>query len=94
MEKEVMFTVEIGDVSDIGFGGTDNWGKDRLPLYMGPEAGSVNYDSVFVDTIEIQKQSGWCKAELINNGKTVMYTALSSNPSNTENSLFLFQDTR
>ena len=92
--EEVMFTVEIGDVSDIGFGGTDNWGKDRLPLYMGPEAGSVNYDSVFVDTIELQKQSGWCKAELINNGQTVMYTALSSNPSNTERTAYFYFKTQ
>ena len=60
--EDVMFTVKIGDVSEIGFGGTDNWGKDRLPLYIRPDKGSVTYDSVYVDTIEIQKESGWCIA--------------------------------
>ena len=53
--QEVMFTVNIGDVSNIGFGGTDNWGKDRLPLYVDYKKGGVDYDGVFVDTIEIQK---------------------------------------
>ena len=51
--ENVMFTINYGDVSNIGFGGTDNWGKDRLPLYIDFEKDSVEYDSVFVDTIEI-----------------------------------------
>ena len=78
--QEVMFTVNIGDVSDIGFGGTDNWGKDKLPIYVGYEKDSVDYDGVLVDTIEIQKLAGdddWCKCELINDNKNVKYTALS-----------------
>ena len=32
--EDAMLTVNYGDVSDIGFGGTDNWGKDCLPLYL------------------------------------------------------------
>ena len=93
-DEDVMFTVEIGDVSGIGFGGTDNWGKNRLPLFIGPDAGNITYDSVFVDTIEIQEQSGWCKAELINNGKTIKYTALSTNPSNTERTAYFYFKTK
>ena len=56
--QDVMFTVNFGDVSGIGFGGTDNWGKDRLPLYVKYTKGDTDYDSVFVDTIEIQKLAG------------------------------------
>ena len=93
-DDDLMFTVDIGDVSDIGFGGTDNWGKDRLPLYMNPEKGSVCYDSVFVDTIEIQEESEWCKAELINDGKSIKYTALSANPNNEERTTYFYHKTQ
>ena len=48
-----MLTVNYGDVSRIGFGGTDNWGKDYLPLYLDYASGSVNYDGVMVDNITI-----------------------------------------
>lgn len=94
--EDVQFTVNFGDVSTIGFGGTDNWGKDRLPLYLSPEAGSVEYDSVFVDTIKIQEYAGegnWCKCELLNNGKTVRYTSLTDNPSNTERVAYFYHTT-
>ena len=93
-DEDVMFTVEIGDTSEIGFGGTDNWGKDRLPLYLDYEKGSTAYDSVFVDTIEIQEQSDWCKCELINNGGAVKYTALSENPYNTERTAYFYHKTQ
>ena len=95
--QEVMFTVNIGDVSNIGFGGTDNWGKDRLPLYVDYKKGSVDYDSVFVNTIEIQKTAGdgdWCKCELINNNKNVKYTALSENPYNVTRTAYFYHKTQ
>ena len=95
--QEVMFTVNIGDVSNIGFGGTDNWGKDRLPLYIGYKKDDVDYDSVFVDTIEIQEFAGdnnWCKCELINDNKNVKYTALSQNPYNEERRAYFYHKTQ
>jgi hypothetical protein len=95
--KDVMFTVNIGDVSNIGFGGTDNWGKDRLPLYVEYKKGGVDYDSVFVDTIEIQQFAGdgnWCKCELINGNKNVKYTALSENPYNVERTAYFYHKTQ
>ena len=79
-EDSAMLTVNYGDISGIGFGGTDNWGKDCLPLYMDFQAGSVNYDGVMVDDITIQELSSWCRCELINSGTAVKYTALSENP--------------
>lgn len=95
--EDVMFTVNFGDVSNIGFGGTDNWGKDRLPLYVNYTKGSVDYDSVFVDTIEIQKLAGdgdWCKCELINNNKNVKYTVLAENPYNVERRAYFYHKTK
>lgn len=95
--KDVMFTVNFGDVSNIGFGGTDNWGKDRLPLYVKYTKGDVDYDSVFVDTIEIQKLAGdgdWCKCELINNNRNVKYTTLSENPYNVERRAYFYHKTQ
>ena len=95
--KDIMFTVNFGDVSNIGFGGTDNWGKDRLPLYVKYTKGDVEYDSVFVDTIEIQKLAGdgdWCKCELINNNKNVKYTTLSENPYNVERRAYFYHKTK
>lgn len=95
--QEVMFTVNIGDVSNIGFGGTDNWGKDRLPLYVDYKKGGVDYDGVFVDTIEIQKLAGdgnWCKCELINDNKSVKYTALSENPYNVTRTAYFYHKTQ
>jgi hypothetical protein len=96
-DEKIMFTVNFGDVSGIGFGGTDNWGKDRLPLYVNYTKGSVDYDSVFVDTIEIQKLAGdgdWCKCELINNNKNVKYTALAENPYNVERRAYFYHKTK
>ena len=95
--KDVMFTVNFGDVSNIGFGGTDNWGKDRLPLYVKYTKGDVDYDSVFVDTIDIQKLAGdgdWCKCELINNNRNVKYTTLSENPYNVERRAYFYHKTQ
>ena len=95
--QDVMFTVNFGDVSGIGFGGTDNWGKDRLPLYVKYTKGDTNYDSVFVDTIEIQKLAGdgdWCKCELINNNKNVKYTTLTENPYNVERRAYFYHKTQ
>lgn len=95
--QEIMFTVNIGDVSNIGFGGTDNWGKDRLPLNVGYTKGDVDYDSVYVDTIEIQQLAGegnWCKCELINDNKTIKYTALSENPDNKERRAYFYHKTQ
>lgn len=95
--EDVMFTVNYGDVSNIGFGGTDNWGKDRLPLYVAFEKNSVDYDSVLVDTIEIQTLAGdgdWCKCELINGGKNVKYTALSENPYDVTRTAYFYHKTQ
>lgn len=95
--EKIMFTVNFGDVSNIGFGGTDNWGKDRLPLYVDYKKGSIDYDSVFVNTIEIQKTAGdgdWCKCELINNNKNVKYTALAENPYNIERRAYFYHKTK
>ena len=95
--QEIMFTVNFGDVSNIGFGGTDNWGKDRLPLYVDYKKGSIDYDSVFVDTIEIQKLAGegdWCKCELINGNRNVKYTALSDNPYNVTRTAYFYHKTQ
>lgn len=94
--EKIMLTVNFGDVSNIGFGGTDNWGKDRLPLYVNYTKGDVDYDSVFVNTIEIQKLAGdgnWCKCELINNNKNVKYTALAENPYNIERRAYFYHKT-
>lgn len=94
--QEVVFTVNINDVSNIGFGGTDNWGKDRLPLYVDYEKDSIDYDGVFVDTIEIQRLAGegnWCKCELINNNMSVKYTALAENPFNIERRAYFYHRT-
>jgi hypothetical protein len=75
-----MLTVNYGDVSGIGFGGTDNWGKDFLELYVGCHKNDVNYDGVMVDSIEVQARSGWCACEVINGGTALKYTALEDNP--------------
>lgn len=94
--ESVMLTVNCGDVSNVTFGGTDNWGKDRLPLFLDFERDKVNYDSVFVNTIEIQKLAGegnWCKCELINGNKNVKYTALSQNPYNVERKAYFYHKT-
>jgi hypothetical protein len=88
-----MFTVNYGDVSNIGFGGTDNWGKDRLPIYLDSNKGSFEYDGVFVDTIKIQKKVDWCKCELINN-TTVKYTALSNNPNKEPRVAYFYHTTK
>lgn len=75
---------EFGDTSKIGYGGTDNWGKDLLPIYVGYEKNSQEGDSVYVNNITIQElagDGGWCKCERLANG-AVMYTALSENPFN------------
>ena len=81
-KESVMLTLNFGDVSNIGWGGTDNWGKDKLPLYLKSDKGADNYDSVFVNNITIQEYAGegnWCKCELINQGKNVRYVALNEN---------------
>ena len=81
-KESVMLTLNFGDVSNIGWGGTDNWGKDKLPLYLKSDKGAENYDSVFVNNITIQEYAGegnWCKCELINQGKNVRYVALNEN---------------
>ena len=92
-EDSEMLTVNYGDVSAIGFGGTDNWGKDRLPIYLDHTKGSYEHDGVFVDTIEIQKQSDWCKCELVGNA-AVKYTALSENPSKEPRVAYFYHTTK
>ncbi len=92
-----MLTVNCGDVSNIKFGGTDNWGMDRLPINIGYQKDSVEYDSVFVDTITIQELAGegnWCKCELSNDGKSVKYTALSENPSKEPRKAYFYHSTK
>lgn len=95
-EDDVHFVVNFGDVSNIGFGGTDNWGKDRLPLYIDYKKGSLNYDGVFVDTIKIQEYAGdddWCKCDLINEGKSVKYTVVKENPYNANRVAYFYHST-
>ena len=79
-DESVMLTVNYGDVSTIGFGGTDNWGRDFLPLYLDYTKGATNYDGVMVDTITIQQTADWCRCERLSNG-ALKYMALSENPS-------------
>jgi hypothetical protein len=47
------------------YGGTDNWGKDRAPLYIEYPAGSQSKnDSIYVNNIILQEYAGdgnWCK---------------------------------
>lgn len=62
------------------FAGTDNAGKDVEPIELDYNKGANEGDSVFVNNITIQEKSGWCKCELIANGKAVKYTALEENP--------------
>ena len=96
-DESVMYTVNIGDVSGIGFGGTDNWGKDRLPLYLKYPKGSENYDGVYVDDITIQEYAGdgnWCKCELINNNSAVHYIALSENTSKDPRTAYFYHSTK
>ena len=73
---------EFGDTSDIKYGGTDNWGKDLLPIYIGYEEDSFEADGVFVDDITIQEYAGendWCRCYILPNG-ALMYQALTENP--------------
>ena len=60
------------------FPGTDN--TDIEPIELDYNKGATEGDSVFVNNITIQEKSGWCKCELIANGKAVKYTALEENP--------------
>lgn len=62
------------------FSGTDNAGKDVEPIELDYNKGANEGDSVFVNNITIQEKSGWCKCELIANGKAVKYIALEENP--------------
>ena len=87
-----MLTVNYGDVSGIGFGGTDNWGKDYLPLYLDYASGSVNYDGVMVDDITIQTKSDWCICERLANG-ALKYTATSANPSSEPRTTYFVHST-
>lgn len=75
---------EFGDTSNIKYGGTDNWGKDLLPIYINYEEGSEESDSIFVDDITIQEYAGendWCRCYKLSDG-ALMYQALTENPSN------------
>ena len=70
------------------YGGTDNYGKDEYELDLEYTVNSVNYDSIYVDNINIQEYAGdnnWCKCEIvdINGNRMLKYTALSNN--NTQN---------
>lgn len=80
-EESVQLEINFGDTSNIGFGGTDNWGYNELPLYLDYPKNSVDYDGVLVNNITIQKVSDWCKCERLSNG-ALKYTALSENPTN------------
>ena len=72
----------FGDTSAIRWGGTDNWGKDNLQIILGSKAGETEGDSVFVNTIKLESQTAdWCKCTISNNGRSVIYTTLSDNPS-------------
>ena len=81
--ESARFTVQIGNVEPIKFGGTDNWGYNKLILYMDPEANSVEYDSIVVNDITVDPEAGengWCRCEKINDS-TLKYTALTANNS-------------
>lgn len=95
-DEDVQLTINFGDISNIGFGGTDNWGKDRLPLYVDYKKDSQDHDGVFVDTIKIQEYAGdgnWCKCELVNNNSAVRYTALAENPYNAQRIAYFYHST-
>lgn len=62
------------------YAGTDNAGKDIEPITLGYVKGESEGDSLFVNNVTIQEKSGWCKCELIANGKAVKYTTLEENP--------------
>lgn len=74
-DKEEQIIVPVEE-----FPGTDNAGKDVEPIELDYNKGANEGDGVFVNNITIQEKSGWCKCELIANGKAVKYTALEENP--------------
>lgn len=79
-----VLTFEFGDTTQIKYGGTDNWGKDLLPIYLDYKENSSEGDSVYVDDITLQEYAGkgnWCYCYRLPNG-AVMYKALTKNPYN------------
>lgn len=81
--KTARFTVQIGNVEPIKFGGTDNWGYNKLILPIEKEANSIQFDSILVNNITVDTiagDNGWCKCEKVDNN-TLKYTALTANPS-------------
>lgn len=93
--EDVMFTVNIGDVSKIGFGGTDNWGKDYLPLYLDYSKKYSENDSILVDNITLQQYAGdgnWCKC-VKKSSKVVQYITQSENPYNVPRTAYFYHKT-
>ena len=64
------------------YGGTDNWGKDRAPLYIEYPAGSQSKnDSIYVNNITLQEYAGdgnWCKC-VQDSPETLHYVAVTEN---------------
>lgn len=65
---------------------TDNAGKDVDPIVLGYTAGSCDYDSVFVKDIIVQERNEWCACEYL--GGALKYTALESNPTNEDRTIY------
>ena len=72
------------DIPKEEYQGTDNAGKDKDPIILDYTKGDSEGDSLYVNNITIQKQSNWCKCEIIGNGHALKYTALEDNPTNEE----------
>lgn len=65
------------------YGGTDNWGQDRAPMYIDYMAGARSKDdSIYVDNVTLQEYAGdgnWCQCIKVNNA-VLYYKALTENP--------------
>lgn len=81
--EDARFTVHVGDIDSIKFGGTDNWGYYKLILPIGNEEGATEYDSILVNNITVDPvggENGWCHCEQVSAG-ALKYTAISKNNS-------------
>ena len=74
------------------FPGTDNAGTE--PIELDYNKGANEGDSVFVNNITIQEKSGWCKCEIIANGKALKYTALEENPTDRPRTVYFEHKTK
>lgn len=81
--EDIRFTAQIGNVEQILFGGTDNWGYYKLIIQIENEVNADQYDSILVNNITVDPVAGendWCRCEQIDKN-TLKYTAISKNTS-------------